>query len=97
VSAVASVWMWGQEHFLICKTRVAHVVPGRSLIVQCFRPTGTDQVDFRIIGTRTNTDISKIDTSVGGRHQCGCICWVRTVDRTSCCGRGGDDSCVATG
>lgn len=87
----------GTFHFLICKTRVAHVVPGCSLIVQCFRLAGTDQVDFRIIGTRTNTDIGKIDTSVGGHHQCGCICRVRTVDRTSCCGRVGDASCVATG
>jgi hypothetical protein len=78
-------------------TRVAHVVPGCPLVIQCFRLAGTDQADFWIIGTRANTDISAIDTSVGGYHQCGCICWVRTVDRTGCCGRGGVSSGVATG
>jgi len=94
----ASVWIWRRGSiFLISKIRVAHVVPGCSLIIQRFCLTGTDQVRFWIIGTRANTNISPIDTFVGGHHQCGCICWVRTVDLTSCCGRGGNVCVVATG
>ena len=54
------------------------------------------KIDFCIIGTRTNTNISKVDTPVGGHHQCGYIRRVRAMDRPSCCGRGGD-ACVATG
>lgn len=80
----------------IFKTRAAHAVPGCSHTVQRFRLIGPDQVHLWTAGTRADTDISAFDTSVGGHHQCGGIGWVRTVDRTSRCGRGGDAR-VATG
>ena len=88
----------GQNYSDVLKTRVAHVVPGCSLIIQRFGLTGPDQVHFCVIGTCANTDISAIDAPVGGHHQCGCICRVRTVDRTSCWGSGRDVCIVvATG
>jgi hypothetical protein len=87
--------MWVRSFTDFYLARAAHVVPGCSLVIQCFRLTGTNQVYIRIAGTRAHTDVRPINTSVGDDHQCGCIGWVRTMDGTSGCG-GGGGVCVAT-